>query len=94
MFRLQPGELQMAEPWHQMQAHELRVTVMCFRADRESDGVDRTISGSVSFAICFNASPAAVTSPVPVFSTKTGKALVLPSANATRRCRAFKFSLY
>ena len=40
VFRLEPAESQMAEPWHEMQAHELRVTVMRFRAD----GRVRTVS--------------------------------------------------
>ena len=40
VLRLQPAEFQMAEPWHEMEAHELRVTVMRFRADGEFDGVD------------------------------------------------------
>ena len=34
MFRLEPAEAHMAKPWHQMQAHELRVAVMRLGAKR------------------------------------------------------------
>lgn len=33
VLRLKPAESQMAEPGHEVQAHELRVTVMGFRPD-------------------------------------------------------------